>query len=173
MRIEIALTTYNDIFSDFDIRDYRQRQLSKDFLDELRIRMFKKTDALTTSIIMMLDARQRNEEDERLIINRLKAFFGERYSSYTLKRRKNIAQACVFGALGIGFFLAAQMLSQRVGNLFRDFLLIPSWYLVWSAFEKIFNMSQEISKKREYYKNLSNAAIEFRNTDTPRQDTAE
>ncbi len=162
MRIEIALSTYNDIFSDFDIRDYRQRQLSKDFLDELRIRMIKKTDTLTTSIILMLDAEERNEEYEKLIVKRLRTFFSERYSSHTLKKRKNILQAGIFSALGVGFFLIANIFSKYVGNLFRDFLLIPSWYLVWSAFEKIINMNREISKKLRYYKDLSLATIEFK-----------
>lgn len=162
MRIDIALFTYDDIFSDFDIRDYRQRQLSKDFLDELRIRMVKKSDSATTALVMMIEKSQRNEKYEKLIIKRLRGFFEERYTSYLRQRKKNIAQAAISGLAGVGLLLAAYVLSTFVGNLFRDFLLIPSWYLVWTGLEKMIGNGQEIAKKLTYYRALSVASIEFR-----------
>jgi hypothetical protein len=41
MEIIIALDSYDDLFSDFDIRGFDQRPFSRDFLDELNLRMIK------------------------------------------------------------------------------------------------------------------------------------
>ncbi len=162
MEIEIAIDSYDDMFSDFDIRSFPQRQVSEDFLDELKVRMVRRTDELKPIIVLIIENSKRTVKHERLIIKRLKSFFEERYSSYIHQRAKNIRQSCISGILGLVFLFAAKILSKHVDSMFGDFLLIPSWYLVWSALENVLGNNQEITKKLKYYKELSESTIEFR-----------
>lgn len=162
MQIDIALDTYDDIFSDFDIRTYKDRQFSRDFLDELKIRMVKNKDGSPISITLLVPSDSRSLKQEKLISKRLSLFFNERYSSYCGKRKSNSRQSAVLGLLGLVLLFVANVLSKYIGNTFRDFLLIPSWYFVWSACEKFFGSRKEIKKKLKYYGILSCSSVAFK-----------
>jgi hypothetical protein len=163
MNIDIAIYSYDDIFSDFDIRKYSERQVSRDFIEELKIRMAKKSDKIRPSIILFIEKRQRNLKHEKSIISRLHSFFQERYEMYVEKRRKNILYSSITGLIGIFLLFAAQFLSSHVGSLFSDFLLIPSWFLVWNALEKMMGNNREIMLKIKHYRELSESVIVFKN----------
>ena len=162
MLIEMALSSYDDIFSDFDIRNYRQRQISKDFLDELKIRMIKRIDDSRPLIILVIERSKRNIKNEKLIIKRLNAFFYERYFAHTKKLKRNIIISIISIVCGLVLLFVANIISKHIDAMFGDFLLIPSWYLVWNAFERVLGNSKEIKRKIKYYKELSKSTIEFK-----------
>ncbi len=164
MDIVIALDTYDDIFSDFDIRSYRERAFSRDFLDELHIRLRRAGDGAEHRIIMLMPARDRNERDERLIAERMKAFFAERRGIYVRKDRLAKLRALLFVTTGVAFSFVANYFAGRLSSLplLKDFLLIPAWFFVWSGLEMLLKNRDEMLDKSRYYAALSGAEASFR-----------
>jgi hypothetical protein len=54
MEIVIALDIYDDLYSDFDIRGYGERAISRDFLDELHIRLRRLGTEKRTDIVLLV-----------------------------------------------------------------------------------------------------------------------
>jgi len=66
------------LFSDFDIRGYGERALSKDFLDELHVRLRRSRIKSGLDIVFLIPSERRDETDEALIIERIRGFFADR-----------------------------------------------------------------------------------------------
>jgi hypothetical protein len=164
MEIAIALDTYDDLFSDFDPGSYGQRALSKDFLDELRVRLRRIGASPGQCIVLLIPEDERRIDDEGLIIERIKAFFSERQERYREKDRRAKRRSLIYVIIGLVLSVAANFFVWRFEPLplFRDFLLIPSWFFVWSGFELFIKSRDEIGQKKKYYAALSGSLIEFR-----------
>ncbi len=164
MDIAIALDAYDDLFSDFDIRGYGERALSKDFLDELRVRLRRSWAKPSLTIVFLLPAAARSPSDEALIVERIRAFYEERREHYLREDRRAKLSSLLFVGIGLALSVAANIIVERFASLplFNDFLLIPSWFFVWSGFE-LFNKNREdIGRKKKYYAALSASTTVFR-----------
>jgi hypothetical protein len=164
MEIAIALDTYDDLFSDFDIRGYGVRALSKDFLDELRVRLRRSWTKPNLSIVLLIPAKGRSAKNEKLIVERIHAFFAERQEHYRREDKKAMLRSLLFVAIGLALSVAANIFVQRIATLplFNDFILIPSWFFVWSGFELFNKNREEIGQKKKYYAALSDSRTIFR-----------
>lgn len=169
MEIAIALDTYDDLFSDFDIRGYEERALSKDFLDELRVRLRRHWGKPDLNIVFLIPVALRSVHEEELIIGRLDDFFAERRDHNAREDKKAKLKSLLFVTIGLALSIAANLFAQRVDflPLFNDFLLIPSWFFVWSGFD-YFIKREELGAKKKYYAALSRTAISFRGIDGDR-----
>ncbi len=163
MEVAISLDEYEDIFSDFDIRGYADRALSEDFLDELRLRLRKSQSSSDVSIVLLMPERRRRKSVEPPIIERLRSFFAEREASYIREDRHTLRRGLVFIGIGLALSVAANFIVESFLSmpLFNDFLLIPSWFFVWSGFDFLIKR-EELRKKRRYYASLLAAKIVFR-----------
>jgi hypothetical protein len=164
MEIAIALDTYDDLFSDFDIRGYGERALSKDFLDELRVRLRRMRPEGDLAIVFLIPATQRNKADEELIIKRLGSFYADRCESCRREGVKALQRSLVFVATGIILSIAASFAVGylHLNPLFSDFVLIPSWFFVWSGIENFLKSREEIGRKKRYYGALAASTTIFR-----------
>jgi hypothetical protein len=164
MEIAIALDTYDDLFSDFDIRGYGERALSKDFLDELRVRLRRSWTRPGLNIVFLIPAERRSAADEGLIVERIRAFYADRREHYRREDRKAKLSSLLFVAIGLALSVAANLIVERFSSLplFNDFLLIPSWFFVWSGFELFNKNREEIGRKKKYYAALSESRTSFR-----------
>lgn len=162
MEINIAIETYSDIFSDFDNRDFKVRALSKDFLEELHVRLRRIGAKTELKIVFQIPASRRDRESERLIIERLRGFYIERRTHYERESRIARMRAVVYVSIGLLLMAAADLLVKRFteSSLFNDFLLIPSWFFVWSGFD-ILAKRGETRGKKKYYDALALSATEF------------
>ncbi len=163
MEVVISLDEYDDIFSDFDIRGYADRSLSEDFLDELRLRLRKDQDGSEVSIVLLMPERRRRKAAEPPIVERLRSFFSEREASYVREDRHTLRRGLAFIGIGLALSISANLIVESVLSLplFNDFLLIPSWFFVWSGFDYLIKR-EELRKKRRYYASLLAAKIVFR-----------
>jgi hypothetical protein len=163
MEIAIALDTYDDLFSDFDIRGYEERALSKDFLDELRVRLKRFWDKPDLNILFLIPPEERKPGAEALIVGRLHSFFLERGEHYSREDKRAILKSLLFVAIGLSLSIVANLFARKVDilPLFNDFLLIPSWFFVWSGFD-FFVKRGELGRKRRYYAAVSASGIAFR-----------
>lgn len=153
-----------DLFSDFDIRGYSERAISKDFLDELRIRLRKLGTIARVDIVLLIPAGKRILADEALIIDRINTFFIERCSHYRSERGKTKWKSLLLVTIGLTLSFGANFLVERF-NMFpsiRDFFLIPAWFFVWNGLEIFIKNREEIKKKQGYYAMLTSSGIYFR-----------
>lgn len=167
MEIVIALYSYEDIFSDFDIKGFSERALSKDFLSELEMRFRSLGGSAVTNIILLMPEASRNPEDEALIIDRVKAFFAERQNHYRNEDKRTKMSSFIMIALGFALFFVPNYLVARFSMypMLKDFLLIPAWFFIWNGLETFIKGRKTISKRREYYATLFSASIAFMGTE--------
>jgi hypothetical protein len=163
MEIAIALDAYDDLFSDFDIRDYGERALSKDFLDELRLRLRRAWEKGDLSIVLLIPAAKRMGEYETLIVERIGKFYLERRDHYRREDKKAKLRSLFFISIGLALSIAANVIVERFSflPLLKDFLLIPSWFFVWSGFDFLIK-GEDIRRKKRYYTSLSASRTVFR-----------
>jgi hypothetical protein len=161
MSVQIAIDHYDDLFSDFDIRSYEERYISTDFLNELRMRTSKLLNKKEIKIIIKIDEKERNTEDEKIISERLKSFFKNRYERNMRKKKQIILNAVVLELFGIAFMLIANFLGKYAIDYFKDFMLIPAWFFVWNGLDKYIFNKKVLEKKAKYYSILNNSTIIF------------
>jgi hypothetical protein len=167
MEIVIAIDTYDDLFSDFDVRGYGDRALSKDFLDELRVRLRRSWENPDLNIVFLIPSSRRSIEGEALIVERIRDFFVERRDHYLREDKTAKLKCLLFVALGLTLSMAANVIVERFAflPLFNDFLLIPSWFFVWSGFDFLIKRG-ELGRKKKYYAALAGSGTAFRAMDT-------
>jgi len=167
MEIAIALDGYDDLFSDFDIRSYGERAISRDFLDELGVRLRKSGTLAAVDLVLLLPAELRRPEDEARIVERLRAFFAERRDHYLRESRRAKARSLLFVAIGLFLSFVANLSVERLAfsPLLKDFFLIPAWFFVWNGLELFLRHRREIGSRREYYASLAASRTVFKDID--------
>jgi hypothetical protein len=164
MEIALALDTYDDIFSDFDPRGYGERALSRDFLDELRLRSRRYGRRQKLALVFLVPEAERDADAEVVVAARMRSFFHERRTHYLRLGRSSRLSAAIFVLTGLALSLGANFVaaSLSVLPLFSDFLLIPAWFFVWNGLQHFVTDRKEVSGKIRYYDALSAATIDFR-----------
>ncbi len=161
MQVEIAIDAYDDLFSDFDIRDYRERFFSNDFLDELKMRTNRSVDAKALAIKLVIPSDERDDGAEAIILDRIREFFAMRLERNKAKKRAILLTAVKFEAIGLLIMLVANYLARFITDYLRDFLLIPSWFFVWSGLEKYMYNIRGLDKKIRFYDVLTRSSVTF------------
>lgn len=166
MEIAISLDDYDDLFSDFDARGYADRALSRDFLDELHVRLRRMIDKTGLSIVFLVPESVRDLSVEAQVVERLRGFYAEREGHYVRMDRRAALRGMAFIGLGLALSVLANFIVDRFLSmpLFNDFLLIPSWFFVWSGFD-CFIKRGELREKKKYYAGLSASRTAFRPSD--------
>ncbi len=167
MVVTLALDSYDDLFSDFDVRDYGQRALSRDFLEELNMRFRKSKASSGSDILLLLPAALRSSDEETLIVGRLASFFAERSAHYARSDRRVALASAGMVLVGLGLLLGANLVARRLPalDLFNEFLLIPAWFFVWNGLERFLHNREAVGAKRRYYEALSGSRVSFGNID--------
>ena len=163
--ISLILDSYNDIFSSFDARNFSEKSLSVDFLEECR-RATRDKDENDLELILSLPKSKRNLGDEFKIKKRLRDHFKRHTTEKeqeAVKMRREGELWTVLGALlifgiGYGFVVFESVFMQSLLTIFE----IPGWFLVWEGMNKIFIDSRKIEPDFLFYKKMSNAHIIFR-----------
>ncbi len=163
MKVQIAIDNYNDLFSDFDIRDYNDRYISSDFLIELRMRTYKMLTPKGIDISLVMPVGERNAGFEAVIAKRLKSFFQTRLERNRKKIKEMLLKALLLEAIGVAFLIVAFFLSKYTLIFFKDFMLIPSWFFVWNGLDTYFEHKKILLKKITYYSAISKSRIKFDN----------
>jgi len=162
MDIVIALETYDDLFSDFDIRNFSERTISKDFLDEMNLRMSKLDSIDQLRVVFVIPNAHRAKSQEIIILNRIRKFFQYRYTRYCQKDKRIKVRSGVYVLIGLLLLVFANFIYNFVPVVFKDFLLIPSWYFIWSGLDQYLSTREGVTRKKRYYGILSNAELEFK-----------
>jgi len=164
-RLSIWLDTYDDIFSDFDSRDYPERALSDDFIHEARKMIKEKPDGQVELKLLMPEAL-RNPKTETIITNSIHRQFSH-FARRIKTEMKNIRlQGILMCAIGFVLMIIAAYLITLINKIFYvsalQVIIEPAgWFLVWTGFDHIFNSFRKRSPEYMFNKKMADSDIIF------------
>jgi len=164
--VNIALDTYDDIFSDFDPSPYSTRLLSDDFLKEVQKRYTERQRG-EFEIRFTIPAAQRNQKTEALIRKRIKDYFHQvlKNSEYELKKKRRRGLAYV--ALGFALLATQMYLSTHNGDSsflvkLLEILLVPAgWYGMFEGIGNLLETPPSLESQQKFYKKMKDANYIF------------
>ena len=165
--LNLWLDSYNDIYSDFDNRNYSRRRISDDFLHELRMELKNGVDS--SDMLLLLPHHERLEEQEKHIAASLHNLFDSRYRTHEHQCRKKKKNILWLFLGGITVILINSWMSYTARASFfvtglRVLLEPAGWFMIWAAFDFLFYDFPELKKEREFYKTLSKMRIQFKSS---------
>jgi hypothetical protein len=163
--IGVSINTYDDIFSDFDPREYSERAVSQDFLEEARRASRDKREGI--GLIFLAPKKIRDQKIESSIKKRLKEHFRRHTLEFRKEKLKIIREGILFFMLGIIFMIIATFLiagqNSNFWITFLSILLEPGgWFLFWQGLELMIFEAREKTPELEFYRKMSRAEITFR-----------
>ncbi len=162
--ISLVLNAYQDIFSDFDPRDYLEKSLSDDFLVECQRAARDKGTGFELRLLM--PKHKRNIIEETKIKKRLKTHFQKHFKEQEKEIKDIKKSGIIWFFIGSIIMLISTYLYKYPGFIF-EFLFIISqpagWFTFWEGLGKIFIHSKEKLPDFDFYKKMSEAEIYFLN----------
>lgn len=164
--IPLSLEGYDDIFSDFDPRPYKQKALSEDFLKELNRASLDKRNG-RIEITLILPKKKRNMKDEHTIKKRLK----DHFRKHVIEKVKEISDIKKNGVrwliIGSLLMILAAIIETYTKSFFMNLLVIvltpAGWFAFWMGGEKLVYESKEKKPDCEFYDKMSKSKIIFTN----------
>jgi hypothetical protein len=163
--LSIWIDAYSDIFSDFDPRPLSERNISDDFLYEVK-RVCSESDFRIHRFKLLVPAAQRDEEKEAVIAMRLHEFF--RKKDLLIKSQlKGVKRSGLLVALsGIILLTGAAYISYlKLGNFFMHVLIIimepAGWYLIWTGIESVRDSSKSKKSDFAFYTKMAKSKVHF------------
>ncbi len=162
--ISLILDSYDDLFSDFDPRDYSQKALSDDFLIECKKAVRNKEDKL--ELRFLIPRIKRNLHEEIKIKRRLREHFHRHY----LEEQNEIK---TMRLKGIGWFIIGAILMLFATFLFglenqsffyRLMIIIiepAGWFMFWEGLNFVFITPNERMSEYHFYRKMSKLEISF------------
>lgn len=165
--IRIWIDDYNDIFSDFDPRDYSERNISDDFLHELK-KVANENDDSVKSLRLLLDQKLRDRKMEVIVVDRLHVVFSENFHRYMEKRKSHRYRSIVFLISGLLMILGASYFSYlRTEYPLMHIPLVvlepAGWFFTWTALELMFRSGKKSMPDLVFYAKFGKTKIVFEN----------
>lgn len=157
---QIALDSYDDIFSDFDPSPYEKRLLSDDFLNELRRRHAEKRKGEFV-VNFTLPRSLRSEKTEALVRKRIKDYFKSRLREVAKDRKDKLREGLLRLFVGLIFSLMLVVFPQLDVVPLLTILSVLIWYVLWSGFEELFDVSRRLKRKEAFYEKFLRAEYNF------------
>ena len=160
--IYIKLEQYSDIFSDFDIRSYKERALSIDFIEEIK-RAASGKDEGGIELMLHIPEKDRNESEEEVIKERLAAHFRRHYHLLSAEKRRVMKLGISMVIMGIIFMILATFIvfKDPADNLWLSFLVVflepAAWFLLWEGMDQIIFNSKNMNSNLIFYRKMFNA----------------
>ncbi|MDP4265284.1 MAG: hypothetical protein Q8941_22350 [Bacteroidota bacterium] len=164
--LSLWLDDYDDIYSDFDSRNYLKRRVSEDFIYELKNALKYRKERIN-DLILLLPPEKRDEMNEKMIAGSLKEFFTNQLTTSSDKCRHKLNKGITLGIAGIIIMIfnaiAGFKGTHTIPLISVRVLLEPAgWFLLWASFDFLFYDWQELKKEREFFRELSELNIHFK-----------
>jgi hypothetical protein len=165
--MSLWIDSYDDIFSDFDPRPFSARNISDDFLNEVR-KVSGESDFIISNFRLLMPEKLRNSENENIIIKRLHLYLLKNQNYFLKEKRALRNKGLLFTVSGFAMMIAASLVSSiRSEYLLMHILLVifepAGWFLVWTGMENLINTSRKQKPELEFYSKLSKTKIIFSN----------
>lgn len=164
-QIDLWLDDYDDLFSDFDPRQFSRRALSDDFLLEAKKASADKNSG-KIKMSFMVPAKLRNKHDEVHIARRLRQHFDKHYGLAAKEMNSVRNKGFSFIFLGLVFMIFATILHTYFQvNFFISLLIIifepGGWFCFWEGLSLVVFETKTLEPDKEFYRKMSRARIEF------------
>jgi hypothetical protein len=163
--LSIWIDAYSDIFSDFDPRLLSERNISDDFLYEIK-RVCSENDFSISLFKLLVPAALRDEAKEAVITRRLHEFFRKKdlLIKSQLKGVKRSGLLIAFS--GILLLIGAGYISYlKLSNFFMHVLIIVTepagWYLIWTGIESVRDSSKSKKSDFAFFSKMAKSKIVF------------
>jgi len=165
--ISLWIDSYDDIFSDFDPRPFSARNISDDFLYEVK-KVSGENDFLIKEFKLLIPSNERNFETELVITKRLHNYFTKNQYYFLGKKTTEIKKGFLFTLFGVLMMVGASLVSSLNTDkiLWHTLLVIiepAGWFLVWSGMETLINTSRKEKPELDFYNKISKSKIVFLN----------
>jgi hypothetical protein len=157
--ISIKLGTYDDIFSDFDMRAHADRALSVDFLEEIKRASVDKIGD-NVNLTLHIPEQERDQTLEESIKTRLNNHFKRHYHILLKEKRRILTLGIMMALAGMLMMMTTTYLifNNHGQNQFLSFLVVflepISLFLLWEGLDRIFFNSHEINPDLFFYKKM-------------------
>lgn len=168
--LSLWLDDYDDIYSDFDSRNYLKRRISSDFIEELRAALKNKNEDIN-DLVLLLPENKRHNGEEKKIIENLRSYFTRQLHLFTEKYSNHFKKGILLFIVAITLMIINSVISFRLNdNLLSSIIRIilePSgWFLIWIAFDILYYDLTEIKKEKHFFDELSELKIYFQSSDS-------
>jgi hypothetical protein len=165
--ISLWIDEYDDLFSDFDLRAYTLRNVSDDFLRELK-KLSHETEDHIGELKILLPEKLRNKETENVIIKRLHNHFIKNLHYFDKKKKTENKKDVLLSILGFVMMLCAGYISSSKSQSIPLHILLvilepAGWFLVWICMEHLINSSRKEKPEIEFYAKMTKSRITFEN----------
>lgn len=163
--IIVSIDSYNSLFSDFDPRDYSERGLSEDFVDECRRAVKEHEEEI--ELVLLCPEKKRNQKEEAKIKKRIKEYFSNRFKKEENIKKKLIIEGIFWFIAGSALMTIAVILEGKSSFLlkFLEVMVVPAgWFFFWEGLDKVLITSRERLGNYNFYKKMSKATISFENS---------
>lgn len=166
-KLNISIDDYNDLFSDFDARNYAERSVSEDFSHQLK-KVAAESEEEIQELQFLITTKQRNTEEETIITKRLHEHFKSRYHHFQLKRKNEQQKGLLFVLIGstLLFFATYFLLLQEKQLLLNALIVVfepAGWFLSWTGLEILFNNTKWRTHELSFYTKLKKCKVHFGN----------
>lgn len=165
--INILLSSYSDIFSHFDPSAYNERTLSHDFITQAK-NIFKNKKGTNVLFTLLLIANRRNEEEEKVIIERLYSYFKTTHLQLVAHARKIRKRGILLALVGTITMIVASYMSFIKPEKYPAHLVIvlfepAGWFLLWMGLDHLVTTSKETKEELNFYSKMIKSEILFSN----------
>jgi len=157
---QIALDTYDDIFSDFDPSPYETRLLSDDFLNELR-RRYAERGRGEFVVNFTLPKSVRSEKTEALIKKRIKDYFRAKLKTVEKDRKESVKKGILRFAAGLAISLGILFVPGLETIPLITILSVLTWFLLWTGYDHLFETSHRLRRRKAFYEKFLKAEYKF------------
>jgi len=163
--ISLMLDKYDDIFSDFDPRQFNQRAISVDFLDEMK-RASRDMPSGSIGLNLLIPKHERHLGNEKLIKKRLHEHFRKHHSMLHTEIQKIMTGGIAIAVLGFILMGAAMLLgdlklSARLTTMILVVLEPSGWFAMWFGFDRVFYTAGNKKPDMDFYDKMSRCEITF------------
>lgn len=165
--ISIWIDSYDDIFSDFDSRPFSKRNISDDFLYEVK-KVSVESEFEVNELKLLIHEKSRKPEIEQIIIKQLHMFLVRNQHKFLKNKKREKKKGVLFLLIGFLMMFGASyvslMQSQHILMHILFVVLEPSgWFLVWIGLENILIISRKEKPDRDFYSKMAKCRITFMN----------
>lgn len=164
-QLGLWIDDYQDIFSDFDPRPYSKRQISDDFIIELRKRV-KENPKGEYEIAFYLPKEKRDQKTENIIKKRIREYFEFELKNLKEKIRKkdnDLGRYFIAGifVLFLSTFLNMEYPQDRAVLIFANLILPAGWFSIWGALDYFLNQKKSEKEKLTFFEKMKKCSYRF------------
>lgn len=163
--VSIGLDSYEDIFSDFDPRPFHERNISDDFLYELK-KVSGESDQAVTDLQLLMPPKARDPANEEVIAKRLHAHFRKNFGLLQTEMKGKKKKGALLTFSGCILMLFASYVSLiKSGNILLHTLLVilepAGWFMIWTGLDILFGSFKKGRPERDFFNKISKSKIVF------------